>query len=191
MPDAGAHLPQLLDRRRALEVAGHQQRGAAAAAQPQRELARGGGLARALQAAEEDDGGASRQLELAAALAEERDQLVAHHLEHLLIGGQAAEDLGAERLLLHPVDERLHHLEVDVRLEQRHADLAGGGGDVLLADAPLGAEIAEDALETLLQAFEHESLSRSGSGLGCGALLVWTCCAAAAPIVSPGKRVGR
>ena len=47
-------------------------------------------------------------------------------------GRQALEDLLIDRPVAHAIDERLDDLEVDVRFEQRHPDLAERGLDGLL-----------------------------------------------------------
>ena len=62
-------------------------------------------------------------------------------LEHVLIDGAIA----------HPVDERLDDLEVDVGLEQRHADLAQRGLDGLLRQAGFAAKGAENALQAVAE----------------------------------------
>ena len=49
----------------------------------------------------------------------------------------------ADGLLAHPGDEVLDDLEVDVRLEQREADLAHGGVDVGLGDPAAAGQAAE------------------------------------------------
>ena len=47
------------------------------------------------------------------------------------------------------------HPEVDIGLEQGHADLAQDLVDVVLAEASLAAQTAEDALETVGECVEH------------------------------------
>jgi len=56
-----------------------------------------------------------------------------HDLHDLLARREALHHLGAEGALLHVGDELAHHLEVDVGLQQRDADLAHGRIDVLVA----------------------------------------------------------
>ena len=51
--------------------------------------------------------------------AEEADELVVDDLHDLLAGGEALQDLGANRLLADARDEVLDDLEVDVGLEER------------------------------------------------------------------------
>ncbi len=53
--------------------------------------------------------------------------------------------LGADGARAHLVGERAHHLERDVGLEQRAADLAQGRVDVLLGQRAAARELVEDA----------------------------------------------
>ena len=70
-------------------------------------------------------------------VAEQRQHLVADDADDLLRRRQALQDLLIDRLVADAIDERLDDLEVDVRLEQRHADLAQRGLDGLLGEADL------------------------------------------------------
>src|SRR5436305_2856590 len=163
--DPLAHLLELLDGGGALQVARHQQRVLAALLEPLGELAGGGRLARALEAAEHDDRRPAVEAEVGPLLAQERGQLVADDLDHLLGRGEALQDLLAEGALAHPLDERLDHPEVDVGLEQRHADLAQRRVERLGGDLALALELAENVLELILQTVEHglkTSLVRAG-----------------------------
>jgi hypothetical protein len=149
---------ELLDGGRALQVAGDQQRLAALAGQPAGQLGRGGGLARALEAGHEQDGGRPRRpLEGHVALAQGDDQLLVDDLHHLLGRGEALGDLLPHRPLADPGDEVLHHLEVDVGLEQGQADLAQGGVDLGLGQAPVAAQAGEGVLEAVREGIEHGS----------------------------------
>ena len=60
-------------------------------------------------------------------------------------GREAGGDLGAERLLLHALDEGLDHRQRDVGLEQRHAHLAQGLADVFFGDAAAAAQRVDRA----------------------------------------------
>ena len=53
----------------------------------------------------------------------------------------------------------LDHIEVDVGLEQRHADLAQSLGDILLGQRALAAKILECALQFVGKILKHRSLS--------------------------------
>ena len=83
------------------------------------------------------------------------DQLVVDDLDDLLAGRQALEDLVADGLLADARDEVLDDLEVDVRLEQREADLAHGGIDVGLADPAAAGQVAERLAQPLAEGVEH------------------------------------
>src|SRR4029077_8345492 len=108
------------------------------------------------EAAEHDDRRPAVEAELGPLLAEQRAQLVAHDLHHLLRGGQAVQHLLAKRPLAHAVDERLDHPEVDIGFEQRHADLAERPVERLGSDLALALELAEDFTELVLQTVEHK-----------------------------------
>jgi hypothetical protein len=79
--------------------------------------------------------------------AHQRRELLVDQLHDLLSGVQRLEHLGAERALLHRRGELLDHLEVDVRLEQREADLAHRLVDVVLGELSARADVAEGGLE--------------------------------------------
>src|SRR5262249_54506827 len=144
--DLLAELLELVDRGRALQVGGDQPRLAALLAQQQRELRGGGRLAGALEAREQDDRElAEREARLA--LAHQGRELLVDDLHDLLAGGQALEDLLAERFLADARDEIPDDGEVDVGFEQREADLAHRARDRLLVELPLLPEVAEGALE--------------------------------------------
>ena len=146
--DLPAELLELLDRGRPLEV-GRDQRGLLALlAQEERELGGSGRLARALKAREQDDGRRpAGERELRAAASHQRGQLLVDDLHDLLPRRQALQDVLPERALAHALDELLHHLEVDVRLEQRQPDLAHRARDRLLVERPALADVAERRLE--------------------------------------------
>ena len=64
-------------------------------------------------------------------------------------GIQLADDVGPERTLLDGVGEALDDLEVDVGLEQREADLAHRGVDVVLGQRAAAADVGQGRLELL------------------------------------------
>ena len=86
---------------------------------------------------------------------QQRGQLVVDDLHDLLAGGQALEDVGADRPLADPGDEVRDDLEVDVGLEQGEADLAHGGVDVGLAHPAAAGQVAEGLAQALAQGVEH------------------------------------
>ena len=78
-----------------------------------------------------------------------------HELDDLLAGVEALEDVVPERLGLHPGDEVLDDLEVDVGLEQREADLAHRLVDGVLVQPPGAAEVTQGRLEPVGESVEH------------------------------------
>ena len=147
---------QLVCGRRAVDVAGGKQRGVAHLGETVGELGARGGLAGALQAHHHDDAGdAAAEVEAHGLAAQQGGELVVDDLDDVLGRGQAVHDIGREAALLGALDEALHHLVVDVCLEQRHADLLHGGVDVGLRQAALALEAAEDALELCRKVLEH------------------------------------
>jgi len=79
-------------------------------------------------------------------LAQQRQQLVADDLEHLLIGRQLQHDLGAQRLGADVREQLVGYVHVHVAIEQRFADAGERGVQVLVAQLSLAAQIFEDAL---------------------------------------------
>jgi hypothetical protein len=73
----------------------------------------------------------------------------------VLARGEAFQHFLIDRLVAHAIDESLDHLEVDVRFEQRHADLAQRDLDGLLRQANLAADGPEDVLKAITERIEH------------------------------------
>ena len=147
----GADLDELLDGGGAVDVAGGDADGGAVLlAQEARELGGRGRLAGALEAGHEDHRRrARREREPGRGAAHQRRQLLVDDLDDLLAGVELLLHLGAEAALLDRVRELLDDLEVDVRLEQRQADLAHGARDVLLGQRAAAADAGEGLLELL------------------------------------------
>ena len=147
---------QLLDRGRPAHVGRYEDRVLPLLCQPAAQLSRGRRLARPLQAEQQDDARPRlRRRQPAGAVAEERQHLVAHDAHDLLRRRQALQNLLIDRLVADAIDERLDDLEVDVRLEQRHADFAQRGLDRLLGEADLTAQRPEDSLQAVTERIEH------------------------------------
>ncbi len=87
--------------------------------------------------------------------AQQLDQLVAHHLDHLLARGERLQHVLPDRLDADALDERLHDLEVDVSLQQGQPHLAEGLLDVLFRQSAVAAQTVEDAGQTTGQTVEH------------------------------------
>ena len=79
--------------------------------------------------------------------AEQLGQFVAHDLHHLLVGRKLQQHFRAERLLADVRDEFVRDAEVDVGVEQRLADFAERGVEMLLGQLPLAAQVLERALQ--------------------------------------------
>ena len=119
------------------------------------ELGRGRRLARSLEADEGDHGRVAHEAEGPVARGQERGELLVDDLDDLLAGGEALEDLGAQRPLAHPRDEVLDHLEVDVRLEQGQADLAHRRIEVRFGHAATTGQPGEGLAEAVAEGVEH------------------------------------
>ena len=141
----------------AVRVAGGQKRRMALALQEIGKLGCRRGLAGALQAHEHDHVGSAVlcQHQLGLGGAEKLGELVEHDAHHVLRRRERVKDLGREALLLAGGDKVLDHAEVDVCLEQGHANLAHGNVDVRLGELALTAELVKGVLETFGEAVEH------------------------------------
>ncbi len=160
--DALAQRLQLVDGRGTIDVGGDEDRRLAVLLEKLGELRARRRLARALQAGHEDHGGRmAAEGEPGVAAAHELDELLVHDLHDLLRRREALHDLGAEGALLDVRDELAHHLEVDVGLEQRQADLTHGGVDVLGGELAVALETLHDALQAVGERVEHERSLRS------------------------------
>ena len=125
---------------------GHQHAAAAAVGEALGDLRGRRGLARTLQP-HHHDGHRRHGVEIdgAGLLAEHRDELIVDDLHDHLPGRHRLQHLGADGARAHLVGERAHHLERDVGLEQRTADLAQGRVDVLLGQRAAARQLVEDA----------------------------------------------
>ena len=82
-------------------------------------------------------------------------ELLVDDLDDLLSRVEPLEHVLAERALPHALDEALRDLEVDVRLEQREADLAHRLRDRLLVEALRAPDVAEHRLQPAGERVEH------------------------------------
>ena len=140
-----AHHLQLIDSRRAVNIAGHQHGAAALFDKVFCQLCGMGGLTIALQTAEHDDG-LALVLDVQAgrlAAAHQGNQLFVDDLDHLLGRGQALHDLLTHSALGHLRAEVLGDLIVDIRFQQCHAHLAHGGLDICLGQLAVTAQLFE------------------------------------------------
>ena len=138
---------------------GHEHALALALLEAAGELGGGGGLARALQADHQDRGGGRVDAEVAglALAAEHVDEGVVDDLDDLLAGGDGLGDGLALGLVGDLLDEVAGDRQRDVGFEERGADLAQRGGDVLVGEGALAGERAEDAGEPVGKGLEHRA----------------------------------
>ena len=88
-------------------------------------------------------------------VAEQRQHLVAHDAHDVLGRRQAPQDVVADGLGAHALDERLDDAEVDVRFEQRQPNLAQRRVDRRLGQSRFTAKRLEDVLQAGAERFEH------------------------------------
>ena len=147
--DAGLlaeHAQLLLGSRAAHVERRHQHFLLVAVGEPLGDLRRRRRLAGALQADHHHGNGRSCvQVNGGAIRAEHGDKLVIDDLDHHLAGRDRAQDFLADRLGLHLVDEVAHHIERDVRFEQRTAHLAHRLADVALGERAATRQLVENA----------------------------------------------
>ena len=114
------------------------------------------GLTGTLQTHEHDDiGDAVAKDELALVGAEHLGELVEHNLDDVLRRRQRLHDLGGHAALLGLGDELLDDLKVDVGLEQSHANVAHGRGDIGLGQLTLAAQAVKCVVEAIAQGIKH------------------------------------
>ena len=110
----------------------------------------GGRFTLALKADEHDDGrGRFSMAQGLVLLPHQLDQFAVDELNDLLAGVDALQHLLPDGRLLHIRDEAFDHLEIDIRLEQRQADLLQRVFHVLLCQTALTSNVLEDVLELL------------------------------------------
>ena len=158
--DLPAEHRELLLRRRAFHVErGHQHLAPVAFGQALGDLGRGRRLARALQADQHDRDRRGRvEVDRLRFAAEGLDERIVDDLDHHLAGLDRLHDRRADRSRSRAVDERAHHLERDVRLEQRAPHLAHRRVDVLLREGAAAGQFVQYAGELFGQALEHRLL---------------------------------
>lgn len=155
-PDFAAQGLQLVGGGGAVHVGRHQKRAVVLLLQPIGQLGGGGGFAGTLQAHQHDDGGdAVAQLQLGVAAAQKLGQLIEHYLDDVLGRREGIQHVRFQAALLGAGHKGLHHFEVHVRLQKRHADLAHSGIDVLFGEAPLRAQSRENALQAIRKVLKH------------------------------------
>jgi hypothetical protein len=148
---------QLLDGRRAVDVAGHHQDlFPLRLTQHLGELADGGGLARTLQAGHQDDcRRLCRQIQSAVGVAHQSGEFTVNDTDQSLSRAQRSDHLFADGFFLDGGDQFLDCRQGYVRLQQGQANLAQGIGDVGFGQACFTAQCLHDAGKALGQVVEH------------------------------------
>ena len=150
---------QLLARRGPVDVDRNQHRPVTALLEPRGQLAAGRGFARALQSRHQNHRRRARgEVEARGVFAQQRDQLVANDLDHLLGGRERGQHFGADGLLADVLNEVADDLEVHVGFEQCHADFAQSFGDIFFSERALAAKVFEDALQFVGKILKHGQL---------------------------------
>ena len=120
------------------------------------QFADGGRLAGALQTGHQYD---SRRLgieiDALMGIAHDPGQFAMDDTNQRLTGTERADDLFANRLLPDRSNELLDHGQGDVGLEQRHANLTQGIGDVGFGQASFAFQRLHDAGKAIGQVIEH------------------------------------
>jgi hypothetical protein len=94
---------------------------------------------------------------------EQVDQFIMDDFDDLLSWMNALDDLLAEGFDFDLLDKIPGHLEINIRVQERHADIAQGIGHIGLRDFPQSAKVAEGILQFLAQGIEHGgNLKRDG-----------------------------
>ena len=154
-----AHHLQLLDGRRAVDVASHKEWGfSVLLCKVCRELACHGGLARALKAREQDHGRRSgTEFDFCVRAAHELGHLFVYDFDDLLAGREAFKHLRADRALRYGVYEAFDDREVHVRLQKRELDLAHGFFHVLFIQLSFAGKLFEHVLQFGRKPFKRHS----------------------------------
>ena len=140
-------LRELFARRGTIDVGRNHDRPVAVRGKPFGQFAGGGGFAGALQADDHPHRGRARREQRLGVLAEQQRQLVAHDLDHLLVGRELQQDFGAQRLFADVREQLVGHAHVDVAFEQRFANAGERFVQVLLGEFSLAAQVLENALQ--------------------------------------------
>ena len=142
---------QLLLRGRALDVERrHQDLLAFLVLQAFGDLGGRGRLARTLQAHHHDDGGRSHvDDQVGGFRSQHGGQRVADDLHHLLARRHRPQDILADRLLRHVINELADDRQRDIGFEQRDSHLAHRGADVVLRKRTAPTQLVEYPTETI------------------------------------------
>ena len=143
-----AHHLQLVDRRRTVNIACHQQRKMPFLFQHLRQL---GGMSRltgALQAAHHDDAGRlGRELDPGVFVAHEIAQFLVDDLDDLLCRCQTAEHFFPDCTFGNLFDKILDDLVADIRFQQSHANFPHGFLDITFSQLAVGFQLFEHLIQ--------------------------------------------
>jgi hypothetical protein len=153
---------QLVHSGRAIDVGGHEQRRAGLFVEQTREFAAGSRFARSMQTDHHNATGIAAESQRGIGGTEKVDQFIVDDLDDLLTGLNALDDLLAEGLDFDLLDKIPGDLEIDIRVQERHADIAEGIRYIGLRDFAQSAEVAEGVLQFLAQGIEHGSILKRG-----------------------------
>ena len=169
--DAGtlAHHLQLVDCRRTVDIACHQQRIMPLFFQHLRQLGGVGGLTGALQAHEHDDIGNAvddarrlgREIDACVLIAHEAAQLFVDDLDDLLRRCQAVEHLFAHGTLGDLLHKVLDDLIADICLQQRHAHFPHRCLDIAFRQLAVGFQLFEHLIQFSGKSFKCHVVSSS------------------------------
>ncbi len=157
------HLEELETGCGSVNVGRNEQGVPALSLQDQPKFCRRGGLARALKPNQQEHGRVRRRdaERRVPARSEQLDQLVPDNLQDLISGSQAPEDLLAERLFPHPLEQRLRDGDCHIGFQQREADFPQRLLKRRLGDPSLAGQVPKGLLELAGKVLEHPFLSRS------------------------------
>ena len=100
------------------------------------------------------------------------DQLVMNDLDDHLAGGDRLDDLGADRLLPHPLGEIAHDFERDIGLDQGAADFAQRCADILFRQRAAPRQAVEDAAEPFRERLKQDEAFLAGRIRGPNAVAI-------------------
>ncbi len=124
--------------------------------EPRGQFPRSRRFARALQPGHQNHRGRlGGEVEPRGVFAQQCHQFVAHNFDHLLGGRERGKHFAAHGLLADVLDKVGDYLEVDVGLEQSHADFAQCFGDVFFSERALAAKALEDSLQFVGKILKH------------------------------------
>src|SRR5262249_17247809 len=117
--------------------------------------AAGGGLSGTLQTDNHPHGRRPRSKKRFSVLAEKCGELIANHLDDLLIGRKLQHHFAAERFAANGGKKLVNNRESDIAFEHGFADFPERGIEMLVGELALAAQILEGALQFLCKVLKH------------------------------------